>query len=76
MPQEAPASHAQQLGHSQAAADTTKAAKGIPHMMSEASVMSAESDDDANDLTGKSPRLEDSSRQDSTRHVKSSPLYM
>ena len=58
MPQEAHASHAQQLRPSQAPADTAKAAKAIPHMMSEASIMSAESDDDANDLTGKSPRLE------------------
>ena len=50
---EASASAAQQLVHPKVAADTAKAAKAIPHMTSEASVMSIESDDDVNDLTGK-----------------------
>ena len=50
---DAPASLGQQLEHPKAVADTGKAAKGISHMTSEASIMSVESDDDVNDLTGK-----------------------
>ena len=50
---EAPASLGQQPGHPKAVADTAKPAKVLPHMTSEASVMSLESDDDVNDLTGK-----------------------
>ena len=41
------------LNNPKAVADTGKAAKGISHMTSEASIMSVESDDDVNDLTGK-----------------------
>lgn len=51
-PVEASASVTQQLAHPKAAADKAKAARSIPHVTSEASVMSVESDDDVNDLTG------------------------
>ena len=43
----------QQPGHPKAITNTAKAAKVMSHMTSEASVMSVESDDDVNDLTGK-----------------------
>ena len=47
---EAPAILGRQPGHPEAVA---KPAKVLPHMTSEASIMSVESDDDVNDLTGK-----------------------
>ena len=46
----------QQRQHVKAAAspaNTARAASQLPHMKSEASIMSVESDDDVNDLTGK-----------------------
>ena len=54
---EAPASVKQQPQKSKASSATAKAsqpqAKALPSVLSETSVMSAESDDDPNDLTGK-----------------------
>lgn len=50
---EAASSVTQPLQESKTAAATAKAVKALPPVLSEASVMSVESDDDVNDLTGK-----------------------
>lgn len=52
-PAEAPASVLQQPQKSKTAPATAKAGKALPSVLSEASVMSVESVDDAHDLTGK-----------------------